>query len=85
MPAHQSYASYLVAQRRFAEAISESRRGWKGAARPRLSARVSTSRGCILNRQYDAALHELQTIVQMDPTFAFVHFRIGQVRLVTRR
>jgi adenylate cyclase len=37
------------------------------------------------NHEYDAAIHELQTTLQMDPTYAFGRWRLGQVEIVTRR
>ena len=37
------------------------------------------------DRQYEAALRELRTILRMDPTYGLGHFRLGQVLLVIRR
>lgn len=38
-----------------------------------------------IDRRYDAAIAELHTVLQMDPTYAHGHFRLGQVLLVMGR
>jgi cytochrome c-type biogenesis protein CcmH/NrfG len=37
------------------------------------------------NHEYDAAIRELQTALQMDPTFSYARWRLGQVEIVMRR
>lgn len=82
--AHLSYATYLVAQRRFKEAIAEARRAVD--IEP-ASLRVRQIFGWMLffDRQYDAAIRELQTIVEMDRNFALAQFHLGETFLVVGR
>ena len=82
--AHLSYATYLVAQRRFKEAIAEAR---QAVDIEPASLRVRQIFGWMLyfDRQYDAAIRELQTIVEMDRNFALAQFHLGEAFLVVGR
>ena len=82
--AHLSYATYLVAQRRFKEVIAEARRAVD--IEP-ASLRVRQIFGWMLffDRQYDAAIRELQTIAEMDRNFALAQFYLGETFLVVGR
>jgi tetratricopeptide (TPR) repeat protein len=82
--AHQTYANYLVAQRRFAEAIVEARRAVE-LEPTSLRARHSLGWMLYFNRDYEAAVRELQTAVRMDRTYARGRWRLGQVLLVMGR
>jgi len=82
--AHLSYATYLVAQRRFKDAIAEAQ---LAVDIEPASLRVRQIFGWMLffDRQYDAAIRELQTIVEMDRNFALAQFHLGEVFLVVGR
>ena len=82
MPAHQAYASYLVARRRFGEAIDEARRCVD--LEPASVRRATRLRGCFTSiASTMLAIRELRTVLQMDPAYAQAHFRLGQVLLVS--
>jgi tetratricopeptide (TPR) repeat protein len=84
MRAHQSYASYLAARRRFAEAIQEGRRTVElEPASPR--AHLILAWMLYFDRQYDAAIQEVRAVLQMDRTSGVAHFRLGQLFIVTGR
>jgi len=82
--AHLSYATYLVAQRRFKDAIAEARQAVE--IEP-ASLRVRQIFGWMLffDRQYDAAIREFHTIVEMDRNFALAQFHLGEAFLVAGR
>jgi tetratricopeptide (TPR) repeat protein len=82
--AHLSYATYLVAQRRFKDAIAEAR---LAVDIEPASLRVRQIFGWMLffDRQYDAAIRELHTIVEMDRNFALAQFHLGEAFLVVGR
>lgn len=82
--AHEIYAAYLADQRRLQEAIDQARLAVDLAP---ASQRARRTLGWMLYfaREYDAALRELRTVVQMDPVDASGHFRVGAVLLVTGR
>jgi tetratricopeptide (TPR) repeat protein len=84
MPAHQAYASYLVARRRFGEALEEARR-CVDLEPASVRARHAFAWALYFNRQYADAIRELRTVLQMNPAYAHGHFRLGQVLLVTRQ
>ena len=82
--AHLSYATYLVAQCRFKDAIAEARQAVE--IEP-ASLRVRQIFGWMLffDRQYDAAIREFHTIVEMDRNFALAQFHLGEAFLVVGR
>ncbi len=66
--AHQWYAEYLAWQGRFDEAFAESERARQLDP---LSLIISTDHAAILfySRQYDRAIEQLHTVLDMEPTF----------------
>ena len=68
--AHVSYASYLIARGRSAEAVAAAR---LSLALDPLSLRARHTLAWMLyfNHEYDAAIRELETALRMDPGFAF--------------
>ena len=66
--AHQWYAEYLAWQGRFDEALAESERARRLDP---LSLIISTDHAAILfySRQYDRAIEQLRTVLDMEPTF----------------
>lgn len=66
--AHQWYAEYLAWQGRFDEAFAESERARQLDP---LSLIISTDHAAILlySRQYDRAIEQLRTVLDMEPTF----------------
>ncbi|HTM32515.1 MAG TPA: tetratricopeptide repeat protein [Vicinamibacterales bacterium] len=83
-PAHQSYAIYLVTQRRSTEAIAEARRAVE-LEPTSLRARHTLGWMLYFNRDYEDAVRELQTALRMDRTYARGRWRLGQVLLVMGR
>ena len=84
VPAHLTYAGFLAARRRSAEAVAEARRAVDlapASVRPRLVLAWMLN----FDRHYEDAERELQTVLQMDGSYAMAHFRLGQVRIITRR
>src|SRR5215218_5702894 len=67
-PAHQAYASYLAAQRRFGEAIDHARRG-VDLQPASVRARLVFAWMLYFNRQHDDAIRELRASLEMDPTY----------------
>jgi tetratricopeptide (TPR) repeat protein len=82
--AHQTYASFLAAQRRFAEAIAAARQALE-LEPASLRARQILGWMLYFDRQYDAALRELRTVLQMDRTYALARFHLGEALLVSGR
>ena len=70
--AHHWYAEYLAWQGRFDEAFTESERAHQLDP---LSLIISSDHGAILyySRQYDRAIEQFRTILDMDPTFPRAH------------
>jgi DNA-binding winged helix-turn-helix (wHTH) protein/Tfp pilus assembly protein PilF len=82
--AHGTYANYLVARGRPAEAVEETRRAL--ALDPvSLGARQNLAWMLYFNHEYDAAIRELQTALQMDPGYTYGRWRLGEVEIVMGR
>jgi tetratricopeptide (TPR) repeat protein len=82
--AHEIYAAYLADQRQFRQAIAEARLGVDLASASE-RARRTLAWMLYFARDYEAALRELDTVVQMDPGNASGHFRLGALLLVMGR
>ncbi|HSB07938.1 MAG TPA: protein kinase [Blastocatellia bacterium] len=74
--AHHWYSAYLIARKRFDEAIGESRRALELDP---LSLIINTSLGRALHcaRRYDEAIEQLRKTVDLDPNFAEAHFHLA--------
>jgi DNA-binding winged helix-turn-helix (wHTH) protein/Tfp pilus assembly protein PilF len=84
VPAHLTYAGFLAARRRSAEAVAEARRA-VDLAPASVRARQVLAWMLCFDRHYENAERELHTVLQMDGSYAMAHFRLGQVRIITRR
>ena len=82
--AHTSYASYLIARGRGAEAIHEARRGLD-LAPASVGARHTLAWMLYFNHEYDAARGELEKTLQMEAGFTLARWRLGQVEIVAGR
>ncbi len=73
--AHHWYAEYLAFQGRFDEAFAESERARQLDP---LSLIIATDHGAIFyySRQYDRAIEQLRTVIEMEPTFPRAHIII---------
>jgi len=82
--AHQWYAVYLTAMGRFEEARAAIGRA---QALDPTSLVINTDVGFVLyySRQYDAAIQQLQMVVDMNPDFALAHFWLGRAYQQQRR
>lgn len=75
---HHWYAEYLMVKGRFPEAEEQLQ---KAKELDPLSLEINTDEGLpfYFTRQYDQAIKEYQQVVQMDPSFAQVHFALRDV------
>jgi len=75
--AHHWYAIYLTAMGRFEEARAAIGRA---QALDPTSLIINTDLGFVLyySRQYDAAVKQLQMVIEMNPGFALAHFWLGR-------
>ena len=82
--AHQWYAVYLTAMGRFEEARAAI---GKAQALDPTSLAINTDVGFVLyySRQYDAAIRQLQMVIEMNPDFPLAHFWLGRTYQQTRR
>ena len=82
--AHEWYANHLSCVGRHEEAIAEAQRAQE---LDRLSLNGTQNLGHIfLNaRQYDRAIEQLQTVLDLDPDHGFSHFLLGMVYIHTGR
>lgn len=74
---HQPYANYLMAMGRQREALSESQ---KACALEPLSLTINTQMGRVLYflREYDKAIEQCRTTLEMDPNFGGAHLFLGR-------
>ena len=82
--AHQWYAVYLTAMGRFEAARAAI---GKAQALDPTSLAINTDVGFVLyySRQYDAAIRQLQMVIEMNPDFPLAHFWLGRTYQQKRR
>ena len=82
--AHHWYAVYLTAMQRFEEARAAITRA---QALDPTSLIINTDLGFVLyySAQYDAAIQQLQMVIEMNPQFALAHFWLGRAYQQMRR
>jgi serine/threonine-protein kinase len=82
--AHHWYAVYLTAMKRFEEARAAITRA---QALDPTSLIINTDLGFVLyySRQYDAAIKQLQMVIEMNPQFALARLWLGRAYQQTRR